>query len=500
MNKPCLGLWRYNKHHFFRRFISNYSNTIYALSTNPGKAAIAIVRVSGPESTHVFKTLTHRRNDPVSHKASVNTLYHPLDRELILDHALTLFFKGPQSYTGEDLLELHLHGSHAVVKTVLDAIGSINAPDKSVRYAEAGEFSKRAFRNGRLDLTQVEGIRDLIEAETELQRQAAISIAGGGVKDLYEGWRKELLENIAMITALIDFSDDNADISGDLFDRVKSNLSKILEQIESHLKQIESSELIVSGIKMNFLGPPNAGKSSLLNLIVRREAAIVSEIEGTTRDVLEVGMDVEGYKIVLGDTAGLRSLESITGDHAIIEKEGIRRAKERFQLGDVVITVLPVMASGELVSKNILSEISLLKEQKRVIVVLNKSDLLPPDSVTSFIIESYAKLLNIAESDIVTASCTSKDGITDVVSKIKEECHNLTHSASGPPIGASLRVKDLIVNDVIPGLKSFIESDDVVVATSELQYAIDGIGKITGRGIGVEEILGVVFSSFCIGK
>uniref|UniRef100_A0A060T7V2 ARAD1C24948p n=1 Tax=Blastobotrys adeninivorans TaxID=409370 RepID=A0A060T7V2_BLAAD len=485
-------------------------STIYALSTHPGKAAVAIVRVSGPLAPSVFSALTGLPTAPQPRRAQLVSLYN---HQSLLDRALALYFKAPFSYTGEDVLELHLHGGQAIVKAVMDTIGRLELSDSSansgpgrdskVRYAEAGEFTRRAFANGRLDLTEVEGIRDMIDAETEFQRQAAVASAGGQMRELYDKWRDEIVHQSALLTALIDFSDDNADIDGNLFDTVKKNVTQLLQQIRGHRDQISRSELLQAGIKLNLLGPPNAGKSSLLNILARREVAIVSDVAGTTRDVVEVGLDINGYKVVIGDTAGLRVLESIkvNDDHSKIELEGMRRARERFKVGDLVVAVIPTETTGQgdvVVAPGIKEELHSLSSQ-RIIVALNKIDTV--DEVTkSEIIEKYSKALDIPCKDIVPVSCTTGEGVELLVHSLATECQQLTHSSYGPPIGASQRIRDLLDNDVIGGLEAFLSSDDVVMATSELQFAIDGIGKITGRGVGIEEVLGVVFSSFCIGK
>ncbi|CAN6674351.1 tRNA modification GTPase Mss1p, mitochondrial [Trichomonascus vanleenenianus] len=473
--------------------------TIYALSTHPGKAAIAIVRVSGPSCAHVYRQLTGRSRI-MPRVATVATLYS--QHKSVLDHALTLYFKGPKSYTGEDLLEVHLHGGQAVTRAVMKAIADLNTKDTPIRYAGSGEFTKRAFANGQLDLTQIEGIRDIIEAETEFQRQAAIESAGGKTKELYDSWRDAIAHNMGMLTALIDFSDDNADVTGNLFGRTKLAVASLLAEINGHLDQIQRTELLVSGIKMNLLGPPNAGKSSLLNSFANRDAAIVSDIAGTTRDVLEVGMDMFGYKIIIGDTAGLRKLESVSEGHAKIEYEGIRRAKQRFKSGDLVVAVLPVVDPSrhtELVAEGIAEELELLGD-KKIIIALNKIDQLGDSADLEAIVREYSIRLGIPGEDIVPVSCTTQKGINELVARLSVVFKDLTHSSHGPPLGASQRIQDLLKHDVIASLEQFLAEEDVVIATAELQQAVDGIGKITGRGIGTEEILGVVFSSFCIGK
>jgi tRNA modification GTPase len=431
-----------------------------------------------------------------------------------------LYFQSPKSYTGEDILELQLHGGNAIVKSVLNALMKTHAPEQGyfVRYAEAGEFSKRAFQNGVLDLTQVEGIRDSIDAETETQRKAAMAPASGRMKIMYDDWRKQIVDTMALLTALIDFSEDSDITSArELFEQSRDKVNQLLSEINDHYKVIKRSELLVSGIRLDFLGPPNAGKSYLLNRLAERDAAIVSDVPGTTRDVLELSMDISGYKVVLGDTAGLRSVsrkcglvvkESTDDLNYKIELEGMKRAKQRFKNSDIVLCILPLSQNPTSVSisPDVLAEIKDLQNlNKRIIVALNKEDLV--DSAVSLedVITAYANTLQVPRDDILSVSCLTEKGITDLVQKLVSNFENMTidTSSQGYPIGASQRTKDILQNEVVAGLEGFLAIEDeteVVIATEELRFAAEGIGKITGQGVGVEEVLGVVFSSFCIGK
>ncbi|ANB15971.1 Mss1p [Sugiyamaella lignohabitans] len=493
--------------------------TIYAVSTAPGKAAVAIVRVSGTLAKYVFQRLS-RKNEPVPRVAQLNRLYSVFSQKQpefgkhlgersenlgVLDHALTLYFEGPNSYTGEDVLELHLHGGTAVVRAVLGQIKLLHSAETPIRYAEAGEFTKRAFHNGRLDLTEVEGIRDIIDAETERQREVAVLTAGGQAKAIYDQWRERIVKNAALLTALIDFADDNAEIESTsqvILEGARSDIKALLQDITAYFSEIQRSELIRSGIKMNFLGPPNAGKSSLLNLIVQRDASIVSDVPGTTRDILEVGMNVDGYKIVFGDTAGIRSLENQVNDSmALIEAEGIRRARKRFQASDVILAVISVESQGQESISDIFKEIS--EVNKPTVLVVNKMDL-AKDADRESIVTFFSETCGLPKNNIVLVSCKSGEGIQDLNEKLSNICKDLTFTSDGSiPLGASQRVQDLLESDVIEGLKNFetsLGNDDVVLALAELHTAVEGIGKITGRGVAVDEILGVVFGNFCIGK
>ncbi|ODQ63573.1 mitochondrial protein, forms a heterodimer complex with Mto1p [Nadsonia fulvescens var. elongata DSM 6958] len=474
--------------------------TIYALSTAPAKAAIAIVRVSGTHSREVYKLLTRRVTNPKPRVPQLSTIYN--DSGEVIDHALTLFFAGPKSYSGEDLLELHLHGGTAIVRATLDTIKLLDTSSRQIRYAEGGEFSRRAFQNGRLDLTQIEGIRDIIDAQTESQRKVAIGSASGKTKALYESWRTEIVKNMALLTALIDFSED-ADIesAGELFSQARANILILIDDINKHFKQIERSELLMSGIKLNLMGPPNAGKSSILNLIANRDAAIVSNIAGTTRDILEISMDIGGYKVVLGDTAGLRKSKFVNE----IEAEGIRRAKNRFKNSDIVLTVISVperdFSVDSLVDDLIVEEAKALSD-KEIVVIVNKTDFLGKDKQPDDIKDHIASRLNINKSNIHLVSCLTNNGIPELLSSLTSKFSRMTLADDSEPIGASQRVKDLLQKDVLENLERFVtmEDHDVAFATEELRYAAEGIGKITGDSVGIEEVLGVVFSSFCVGK
>lgn len=499
------------------------SPTIYALSTPPGKSAISVIRVTGPGCKYIFKKLTKRSEAPKPRSITYSAIYEPnLPKSTanILDHAVILYFQSPKSYTGEDIIELQLHGGNAIVKSVLNALMKTHNPEQGyfVRYAEAGEFSKRAFQNGVLDLTQVEGIRDSIDAETETQRKAAMAPASGRMKIMYDDWRKQIVDTMALLTALIDFSEDSDITSAkELFNQSRGKVNKLLGEIKDHYKVIKRSELLVSGIRLDFLGPPNAGKSYLLNRLAERDAAIVSDVPGTTRDVLELSMDISGYKVVLGDTAGLRSVsrkgglvvkESTDDLNYKIELEGMKRAKQRFKNSDIVLCILPLSQdpTSVSISPDVLAEIKDLQNlDKRIIVALNKEDLV--DSAVSLedVKAAYANTLQVPKDDILSVSCLTEKGITDLVQKLVSNFENMTidTSSQGYPIGASQRTKDILQNEVVAGLEGFLAIDDeteVVIATEELRFAAEGIGKITGQGVGVEEVLGVVFSSFCIGK
>lgn len=416
----------------------------------------------------------------------------------MLDEALTLFFKGPNTFTGEDILELHVHGGNAIVKAVLAAIKKLHDEDLkiNIRYADHGEFSQRAFLNGRFDLTEVEGIREMIDAETESQRRSALASMTGGNKRILEKWRGDIVNNVALLTTVIDFGEEHdVEETEQLFSDVEKNIDGLIKEITGYLQKVKGSEILLKGIKVSLLGPPNAGKLSLLNYLANNDSAIVSEIAGTTRDVLDIPLDIEGYKVVVGDTAGIRPLE----DADTIEKEGIKRAKQRALVGDLVLAVLPV---DEPISPEIRSHLALIEQAGRPFaVILNKSDLLDENSDNTLM--RFSSELGIPPLSIFLVSCVTEDGMNKLKTGLISHFKTISLSDSSDPVTLSARAQDLLENDVLYGLHQFKiwkDAEDVVLASECLRQSVDGIGRITGQAIGVEEILGVVFSSFCIGK
>lgn len=481
----------------FRRYytVQDYKPTVYALSTKLGRSAIGVVRVSGSQSKYIYHRLTGTEKEPVSRVASVRKLYEPGTNNL-LDEALTLYFGAPKTYTGEDLLELHLHGGTAIIKSVIKAIAQLHDPDNGVmiRYAQNGEFSQRAFLNGRFDLTEIEGIREMIDAETETQRVAALSSLSGKTKQLFAKWREEIVQNIALLTTVIDFGEEHdLEEVAELFETVDNNIAVISKEINDYLLKVRKSEILMKGINVVLLGPPNAGKSSILNYLANKDAAIVSEIAGTTRDIIDVPIDIEGYKVVIGDTAGIRSFENAD----IIEQEGIKRAKDKSMSGDLVLVVLPL--NEEFNYDDLSNHIQMLQSQnKEIIVILNKQDL-----VDEIDIKKFSEKLNLPFECFHIVSCLNGTGMTELSQSLVDHFRNITLSESTDPVIISTRAQDLLIHDVLYGFEQFKiwkERDDVVLATECLKQSVEGIGKITGEAIGIEEILGVVFSSFCIGK
>lgn len=502
---PATKLFSLGSHFPRRVYYSNvttdYRPTIYALSTKLARSAIGVIRVSGSQSHYIYNRLTKTSKSPKLKIASVRKLYSQED--VLLDEALTLYFKSPRTYTGEDILELHLHGGTAIIQSVLNAIKKLHDPNKgiNIRYAENGEFSRRAFINGRFDLTEIEGIREMIDAETESQRVAALSSLTGDTKKIFAEWREEIVKNVALLTTVIDFGEDH-DIEevAQLFDTVEQNMDILAGEINTFLLKVLSSEVLMKGIKLILLGPPNAGKSSLLNYLANKEAAIVSDIAGTTRDVIDVPLDINGYKVIVGDTAGIRT----TTNADKIELEGIKRAKLKSLGGDLVLIVLPLEDNSYIDYSDLVSHINLLKEEKEIVVVLNKQDLLSSSNFSkNEIVQNYSEKLMLPMENFHLVSCITGDGISELMYVLTDIFKAISLTETTDPIVISARAQDILRNDVIYGIEQFKiwrEQDDVVLASESLKQAAEGIGKITGEAIGVEEVLGVVFSSFCIGK
>lgn len=481
-----------------------YKPTIYALSTAPGKAAVAIIRISGPASTYIFRKLTGSSSPPQARLATVRKLFDPKSleqgRKKLIDESLCLFFKGPHSYSGEDLLEVQCHGGRAVINAIMKAVSSLHTEYMPIRYAERGEFSKRGFQNGRFDLTEAEGINELVNAETEVQRLSVLSSTNGDTRKLFNSWRKRILHNVALLTTVIDFGEDHeVDEVNHLFDKVASSIVELEKEMQTYLKKTQKSQILMDGIKMTLSGPPNAGKSSILNILADDEKAIVSSIAGTTRDAIDIPLAINGYKVILGDTAGIRNATNE------IEQEGIKRAHRRTKNADLNLVILPADESDSLDSV-FMKHISTIREQqsKELLIIVNKSDLMPSLKQREILIDMLSDKLAVKKDKFMFISCKTKEGIQELVNTLTSKFRHITWTdRNESPVVISKRARDILEKSVLQGFKDFKTSkdaDDIVLATEGLRFSMEGIGKITGQAIGVEEILSTVFSEFCIGK
>jgi tRNA modification GTPase len=411
-----------------RGFHHAASDTIYALSTAPGRAAIAVIRISGPACLDIYRRLCPGRPSPKPRNATLRRIYEPADHngpeEKVLDaRALLLHFPAPKTVTGEDVLELHVHGGPAIVRSVLGAIarcGSFSHDGTGViRHAEPGEFTKRAFYNGRIDLTQAEALGESLAAETEQQRLLAVSGTDSGLAQRYEQWRTMLLHARGELEALIDFSEDQHfdDSPAEFMASVANQVQKLRRQIQLHIRNASKGELLRKGISIALLGAPNAGKSSLLNRVVGREAAIVSNEEGTTRDIVDVAVDIGGWLCRFGDMAGLRLSEKRRV--GAIEQEGIRRAKERALQSDVVVVLLSIEVDADgspqlSVNDEVFQAVQgCLAAKKSILVAINKADLVADGTrlrdLTTLGIKLHTRareLLSLVPEDrVCTISC-----------------------------------------------------------------------------------------------
>jgi tRNA modification GTPase TrmE len=449
---------------------------------------------------------------PTPRKAALRALHDPTDPTEILDPgALVLYFASPHSVTGEDVLELHLHGGPAIVRAVLAAIPTIQTHHR-IRPAGPGEFTRRAFANERLSLPQIEALGDTLAADTEQQRRLSVRASSGALAARYETWRQALVSARGELEALIDFSEDQQldASSADLWRNVISAVKRLKSVLEEHVGNAVRGELLRSGISLTLIGAPNAGKSSLLNRVVGREAAIVSKEAGTTRDVVDLSVDLGGYMVLLGDTAGLR-VDDVGG----VEKEGIRRAKQRLMDGHVIIVVLSIELQDGVPTFSIpaqVVEVVNSAEGKELVAVVNKMDLLPPQH-QSALPQEFAEnittvLPRLPANRIFGITCTSSspaDGIQTFLNGLTEVFASMTATVTSDAdsIGATDRQRRLI-DECILCLDAFLNTpSDVVVAAEELRFAAECLAKITGRGEGagdVEEVLAVVFERFCVGK
>jgi tRNA modification GTPase len=450
--------------------------TIFALSSGRPPAAIAVVRVCGPQARAALQQLIGRVPRP--RQAALARVRDPASGEVI-DEALALWFPAPHSETGEDMAELQLHGGHAVIAAVLDALGAI----AGCRPAEAGEFTRRAFENGRLDLTAVEGLADLIAAETPAQRRQAFRQLKGLIGDRADAWRRTLIEALALVEARIDFADE-VDVPEDLVAPALASAKRLREEIAAALADGRRGERLRDGIVIAIAGPPNAGKSTLLNRLARREAAIVSPYPGTTRDVIEVHMNLDGYPATLLDTAGVRASDDP------VEREGVRRAEERARSADLVLWVTDTSANGRVAGDR-----PKCAAGSDVWVVANKVDLVADQRCGSG--ESRPAEDRPSTFAISALTGTGMDALVAALRGFARDYLATTESA----IVTRARHRRALEEAVAALDRCLAEgkSGREELIAEELRAAATTLGRLTGR-VDVEDILDVIFRDFCIGK
>ncbi|MDC1196857.1 tRNA uridine-5-carboxymethylaminomethyl(34) synthesis GTPase MnmE [Pelagibacteraceae bacterium] len=442
--------------------------TVYALSTGPGISGIAIVRVSGEDTKKVIKLLTNATL-PKPRVATLRKI-NKINTSELIDEGIILWFPGPESYTGEDMAEFHIHGSKAVIDALHHSISKI----ENCRLAEAGEFTKLAFQNGKINLLKAESIADLISAETEIQRQQAIKIMNGKSADKFNSLREKLLKILSHVEAKIDFPDE--DLPEDIFKNIKKITNEVILNIKKILDDQKVGERIREGFKIAIIGPTNAGKSSLLNHLSNRDAAIVSEIAGTTRDVIETHLNIDGYPVVVSDTAGIRDSKNE------IEKKGIKLALDKAENADLKLIVIDAKSID---FKGVLKELM----DENTILVINKSDLLKEDLNSE--IKNYEHVLISVKNNL---------NLEDLILKIKNKLKN--KFITGEDILITRERHRQHLKQSLNYLKNFEEkneAEDFDKAAEDLRLATRHLGMIVGK-VDVEEILGSIFNDFCIGK
>jgi tRNA modification GTPase len=447
--------------------VTSAADTIVAPASGAGVAAVAVIRISGPATRALLEALCG--SAPPPRHASLRTIGLPAAPPI--DRGLVLWFEGPSSFTGEDMAELQVHGGRAVIGAVIDAVLTL----PGTRLAEPGEFARRAFENGKLDLTEVEGLADLINAETEAQRRQALAQAEGSLRALYEGWRAEVVRAQALIEAGLDFADES-DVIADVAAKADPVVARLRGAIALHLAD-RCGERLRDGFKVVIAGAPNAGKSSLLNALAKREAAIVSEEAGTTRDVIEVHLDLGGVPVMLIDTAGLREAEGK------VEAEGIRRALARAGDADLVLWIVDATAPQWEAPRGLASP-KPGEGGAVAVTVLNKFDLAPDVE---------------PDRDAIRVSVMTGEGIEQLVDMLADKAALGTGQGAGAPVLTRARHRA----ELAAAHAALERYGDRALApefkAEELRIGAHHLGRLTGR-IDVEDVLGAIFAEFCIGK
>ncbi len=456
------------------------TDTIFALASARGVAGVAVVRVSGNRALESLNVLSGRTDFPYR-KATLCRLTNKnlkrhvsretsRDEDQILDHALVLPFQSPHSYTGEDVVEYHLHGGIAVVQGVLDALATIDGH----RMAEPGEFTRRAFENGKMDLTEAEAVADLIHAETQLQKEQALGQMEGALRCLYDDIRERITKILAYVEAELEFPDE--DLPSDILETIRPQIEELLKDIRQHLNDNRRGERLRHGIRVAVIGAPNAGKSSLVNALTQRDIAIVSDIAGTTRDVIEAHLDIAGYPVILSDTAGLRPDQIGEEGQDSIESEGIRRALKIAREADIRV----ILYDG---TSDKLDPYSLnLEQHAHTIPVINKAD---------------ASVSLQHPKNPISISVRENKGITEFLNVLTEEIKELIGVNEAPALTRQ-RHRDALIEGC-DALERCLKAPLPELTAEDLRLAIRYIGRITGK-VDIEDLLDVVFRDFCIGK
>ena len=445
------------------------NKTIYALSTVLGKSGVAIIRISGKEALQVVHLMTNLNPNNIKARYAYFTDLKDLIKSQTLDKCLLLYFKAPNSFTGEDIVELQIHGSRAVISSVLNNLSRI----PEFRMAEPGEYSKRAFYNQKMDLTEAEGLADLIDAETEAQQKYALRQMEGSLKNLYDDWRTQLVTIMAHLEAYIDFPDE--EIPESVVNSLTNTVFKLREAIRKHLSGDTIGERLREGFRVVIVGRPNAGKSSLLNTFAQRDVVIVSDIAGTTRDAVDIHLDLNGYPVIITDTAGIRETEEA------IEKQGVEIAYRKINDADLLICLFDASQDTVQVFDNIAKTYG-----DKMVYVANKVDNLTSEQCS-----------NIKKQDILLISAKHHQGIDLLLQRITKVIEDKFTSNSNLLITRA-RYREAL-SQALQSLDLFDLDKEIELSAEDIRLAAREIGKITGR-IEIDEILDKIFGSFCIGK
>jgi tRNA modification GTPase len=436
------------------------SDTIFALSSAPGRAGVAVVRVSGVAAGAAIAALCGEM--PAPRRATIRQLRR--DGEAI-DRALVLWMPGPHSFTGEDVAEFHVHGGRAIVGAVLEALAGVTG----ARPAEPGEFTRRAVENGKLDLTQAEAILDLVNAETKAQRRQALRQYGGALGHLYDAWRQKLIRALAWAEAEIDFTDE--DLPGELLARSRTTTAEIIKEIQRHMDDQRRGEIIRDGLHLTVIGPPNAGKSSLINALAKRGVAIVDETAGTTRDLIEVTLDIDGVAVIVCDTAGLREATDA------VEREGVRRALDRAASSDLSVLLLDSSVEDPLAG------LPIKAVEDADLTIWNKADL--------------PRRALMADGALLLSLKTGS-GWESVMNELSRLVSRLADGGQEAPVITRARHRHALT-EACKALQRAQEVSEPELFAEDLRLAARSLGRITGR-VDVEDLLDVIFREFCIGK
>ncbi len=445
--------------------------TICATITSPLRSSVTIIRISGSQTLKCLEEFGVK-NQLIPQKSFFHKIVFDNDKKLI-DEAIITFFKAPRSFTGEDVAEISVHSSQYVLKKIFEKLLSI----ENVDFAGAGEFSKRAFLNGKIDLVQAEAIPDLIASETEAQHKQAILQLSGNLGQIYENWRHQIIEISAFVEALIDFPED--DLPTNIIDKINQEIVDLRNQISHHLNDNKVGQKIKNGLSLAIIGAPNSGKSSLMNFLAQSEVAIVSEIAGTTRDIIDTHLEIAGVPVIISDTAGIRSSTDL------IEQEGIKRALKKAQNADIKIYLIDAL--NPIIQNDLIDE--------NTILVFNKIDKIFNDEIdfekiiTSFGIDKKIIFLKI--------SIAQKINISKLLEALEEKIDLLIPSFNSPLITQE-RYRNSLQN-CLNSLENFSLNENIEICAENLRICVNEIGKINGK-IDIENILDLIFSKFCIGK